>query len=348
MRLAVFAFVAALAVIACGVDDETDSLTEIDSAVSLPLFHGRFGSPTIVRDHDTLHAYFAIQQFEGDVVHVTHARSDDEGKTWVRVGEALPQLGKLADPHGAVWAPGAARIDDNEWMLYYTAVRAGTQQHMCIFRAHARSPHGPFVDDFDGPLVCPDSTLWAIDPYPVRDAHGTWHLLARIDKPDGNNTISIRELTPNGRQFAGGSAWHELTHITKGGWEEPVMENAAIVRLPNGHGEKHWYVFYSGNSYRTDKYAIGYADCGTSIDGPCVKKTVGAPWLTSRPAISAYGPGTPTFYRAANGDTLMAANTWEFPNGEANPKNHGQIMHIFKVEIGGDGKPNATFVRMVK
>ena len=40
--------------------------------------------------------------------------------------------------------------------------------------------------------------------------------------------------------------------------------------------------------------------------------------------------------------------TWKFPNGEANPNNHGQIMHIFKVHIGSDGRPVATFVRMVE
>jgi len=348
MRMATFVLAAFVAAAGCEVGDEPDSLTTVESALSLPLFHGRFGSPTIVRDGNQLHAYFAIQKFDGDTIHVTHARSDDDGKTWLRVGEALPHLNKLAVQNGAVWAPGAARIDDNRWMLYYTAVRAGTEQHMCIYRAHSDSAHGPFVDDYDGPLVCPDGGLWAIDPYPVKDAQGDWHLLARVDEAGGNNTISIRKLTANGAQFAAGSSWSKLTHITKGGWEEPVMENAAIVRLEAPNGEKRWYEFYSGNSYKTDKYGVGYADCGKTLTGPCVKKTVDGPWLKSRPGLDMWGPGTPTFFRDANGDTLMAVNTWKYANGESNSMNHGQIMHIFKVKIGADGVPNATFVRMVE
>ena len=323
--------------------DEPVPDTAVDGLMALPEFHGRFGSPSIVRDGDALHAYFAIQKFDGETEHVAHARSDDGGKTWLRVGDALPKLNDEAVASGAVWAPGAAMIEDGRWMLFYTAVRSGTARHMCIYRAHADSPHGPFVDDFAGPIECPDGGLWAIDPYPVRDAHGDWHLLARVDEPNGVNTIQIRKLGDHGRQFAPGSSWVTLTKINQGGWEEPVMENAAIVRL-----SQRWYVFYSGNSYRTDHYAIGYADCGASIEGPCVKKTVAQPWLTSRPAIDMYGPGTPTFYRDSHGNTVMAVNSWKYPGGESNPKNHGQVMHMFDVHIDRDGKPVATFLRMIE
>ncbi len=326
-------------------DPEDESVDE--NGVALEPFHGRFGSPTIVRDGDVLHAYFAIQQFQGETVHVAHARSNDDGKTWLRVGDALPRLNDLAVQNGSVWAPGAAKIDDDHWMLYYTAVREGTERHMCTYRAHAAGPRGPFVDDFNGPLVCPDGGLWAIDPYPVKDARGDWHLLARVDEPNGVNTISIRRLGEFGRHFAPDSEWVQLTRINKGGWEEPVMENAAIVRL-DANGEKRWYVFYSGGSYRDNSYGVGYADCGRSINGPCVKKTVDGPWLSSRPDLHMYGPGTPTFYRDADGDTIMALNTWKFSGGQDNPKNHGQVMHLFKVRINAKGKPVATFVRMVE
>ncbi|HEY5936737.1 MAG TPA: family 43 glycosylhydrolase [Kofleriaceae bacterium] len=331
-------------------DDPMNDVTDDDLLLATDAkrpFHGRFGSPTIVRDGDKLHAYFAIQAFEGERVNVTHARSDDNGKTWLRIGEALPRLNQLAVQTGSVWAPGAAKIADGRWMIYYTAVLAGTEHKMCIYRAHATSAHGPFVDDFGGPLVCPDGTLWALDAYPVRDAHGNWHLVARIDEPGGNNTTSMRRLGEHGKSFADGSKWEVLTRINLGGWEEPVMENAAMVRL-DANGEKRWYVFYSGGSYRNNTYAVGYADCGPSIHGPCVKKTVDKPWLESRPDLDMFGPGTPTFYKDENGDVMMAVNTWEFSGGQENPKNNGQIMHLFKVKIGAGGKPVATFVRKVE
>jgi hypothetical protein len=107
-------------------------------------------------------------------------------------------------------------------------------------------------------------------------------------------------------------------------------------------------VFYSGGSYRNNTYAVGYADCGPSINGPCVKKTVDHPWLASDPSLSMYGPGTPTFYRDGQGHTIMAVNTWKYSGGESNPKNHGQIMHMFEVHIGANGVPVAKFVRMVE
>ncbi|MEO8702106.1 MAG: family 43 glycosylhydrolase [Kofleriaceae bacterium] len=335
------------AVLTTGCISDEDGESEDTGDVTLSPFHGRFGAPSIVKDGDTLHAYFPIQQHAGDPVHVTHARSTDDGAHWDRVGEALPRLNQLAMQSGSVWAPGAAKIADGQWMLYYSATRTGTQRHMCTYRAHATSPHGPFVDDFAGPMICPDHGLWAIDPYPVKDAHDRWHLLARVDEPNGVNTIAIRALGPAGEQFEPGSEWIRLTKINQGGWEEPVMENAAIVRLKSPNDEWRWYVFYSGGSYRNDTYAIGYADCGPSIDGPCVKQTVTKPWMASRPALKMFGPGTPTFFRDADGDTIMAVNTWKFSGGQDNPKNTGQSMHMFKVRIDQHGKPVATFVRMV-
>ena len=172
--------------------------------------------------------------------------------------------------------------------------------------------------------------------------------VARVDEPNGVNTIQIRKLGEFGQHFAPGSEWNELTRITKGSWEEPVMENAAIVRLDAGD-DKRWFVFYSGGSFREDSYAVGYADCGTSINGPCVKKTADKPWLTSQRSIHMFGPGTPTFYRDGNGRTIMAVNTWKFEGGRSNPKNaDGQIMHLFEVHLNAAGKPVATFLRMVE
>jgi hypothetical protein len=348
MKSAAVAFAVIATFAGCSIEeDEDDGLVELDSELALQQFHGRFGSPSIVRDGDDLHAYFAIQAFEGETVHVAHARSDDGGAHWLRIGDALPRLNEQAVQSGSVWAPAATRIDDDHWMLYYTAVEKGTERHMCTYRAHAKGPRGPFIDDYAGPIVCPNSSLWAIDPYVVKDAHGDRHLLMRIDEPNGVNTIAIRKLAEFGQHFAPGSEWDTLTRITKAGWEEPVMENAAMVRLPDPSGNKRWYVFYSGGSYRNNTYAVGYADCGTSIHGPCVKKTVDEPWLTSRPELQMFGPGTPTFYRL-NGEVLMAVNTWKFSGGQDNPQNHGQIMHIFKVRINANGKPVATFVRMVE
>src|SRR5262245_24221588 len=98
-----YAALVVLAFSACVVPGEDDGT--LADEVALQPFHGRFGSPSIVRDGDTLHAYFPIQSYNGDTVHVAHARSDDDGATWLRVGDALPKLNRLAKQDGAVWAP---------------------------------------------------------------------------------------------------------------------------------------------------------------------------------------------------------------------------------------------------
>jgi hypothetical protein len=324
--------------------DDTGDDSGDDGGSALPDFHGRFGSPSIVRDTARLHAFFPIQGYQGRTVHVAHARSDDDGATWQRVGDALPRLGPGVKPGSAVWAPAAAKIG-TKWVLYYSAVEKGTEQHFCVFRAYADRPGAAFTDDFAEPLVCPEGGKWAIDPYVVQDGAGDWWLEVRYDKPDHVNTISIRKLDATGRNFAPNSAWHELTRIKQGGWEEPVMENAAVVQLPVPGSAPHWFVFYSGGSYRNNTYAVGYADCGTSITGPCTKKTVTAPWLTSKADLKAFGPGTPTFWLDATGAQMMSVNTWKFSGGQENPDNQGQIMHTFEVHMNATAKPVATFVR---
>ncbi len=60
------------------------------------------------------------------------------------------------------------------------------------------------------------------------------------------------------------------------------------------------------------------------------------------------GLGTPTFFRDGRGQCVEAVNTWEFSGGQENAKNHGQIMHEFDVDIRPNGKPVATFLRMVE
>ena len=130
----------------------------------------------------------------------------------------------------------AAKIDDDHWMLYYTAQLAGTAARCARTARTRRARTGRSSTTSTGPIICPDSTLWAIDPYPVtmRTATGTW------SRASTSRTASTRSRSASsatyGQHFAPGSDWVKLTQITKGGWEEPVMENAAMVRLDGSAG----------------------------------------------------------------------------------------------------------------
>lgn len=310
-------------------------------------FPGKYASPTIVRVKKTFHAYFAKQGIGGKSYHVPHARFTADGN-WTFVGEALPKLGKNAVKNGVVWAPAVARIDATHWMLYYTAELAGTVSKKCIWRAHASSAKGPFVDDYAGPIDCEPSTLWSIDPYLVKDAHGRWHLAARIDQPGGINTIQIRKLTANAAHFASGSSWIEMTHNAPSSWEQPVLENAGVVRLAPPSGPAHWFVFYSARAWDKNSYSVGYADCGTGIDGPCTKKTPNGPWLATDKSAGRFGPGTPTFYSSGTGETLMSVQAWEYSGGKSNKKNHGQIMRTYAITINNQYVPSVSLRRVDK
>lgn len=333
-------------------------------AVAPGRFAGRFSSPTIVRVGDTYHAYFAKQTIQlgtrTRTFHVPHAAL--RGGAWSAPREVLPHLGRGAKADGPVWAPAVARIGAHRWMLYYTAQVAPTAAHpssekKCIWRAHATSATGPFVDDYPGPLVCQGGTLWSIDPYVVRDARGNWNLAARIDLGGGINSIQIRRLGPAGGHFAPGSSWHLLARNYQGSWDQHVMENAGVVRLRPPDGQPaHWFVFYSARHWDDDTYAIGYADCGENIFGlaspGCRKKTPTRAWLATSSARSLWGPGTPTFYTDGAGHTMMSIQAWHYRGGvaagspnRARNRREGQIMKTYRIRIDDDYRPHVALER---
>lgn len=336
---------AAAADAASGDDDED---TGNDTAT-----HVAFPSPTIVRDGATYHMYVAKRVVDGKPINAPHFIGDANGN-WKYVGDALTKLNPKVRQDGkkyVVWAPSAAKISDKQWVLHYSAtLDESTGQKKCLFRAHADNPNGPFVDDSAGALYCAPGSLWAIDPSLVQDAATKdWYLAARIDEPGGINTIKIRKLGAAGLNFASGSDWVTLTQNSPDSWEQPVLENASVVSLaPARGGAAHWFVFYSGGAWSDNSYAIGYADCGTSIVGPCVKKTVKGPWMATDEAQGLYGPGTPTFYENAAGETLMSIQAWKFPSGIANPDNTaiGQVMRTYKMTANGKYEPQAALVRV--
>lgn len=173
---------------ACGAGDEGSSDDALQKNTTA--YAGAYKSPSIVRDGATYHAYFAETTLGGKKLHVPHATFDEKDQ-WTNPHEALPKLGKDADPNGPVWAPAAAQIGPNRWMLYYTAQLANHGEKKCIWRAHATSGGGPFVDDYYGPLVCPDQSEWALDAYVVRDMAGFpgWYVLAKSDPTVSNSQI---------------------------------------------------------------------------------------------------------------------------------------------------------------
>jgi beta-xylosidase len=218
--------------------------------------------------------------------------------------DALAGLpGWAAQDATRVWAPSVLARGDR-YVLYYTLGMPDGRQ--CVSVAVADDPAGPFTDRSTGPLVCPE-TAGAIDPSPFVSADGRAFLSW---KDVGEGAIMASELSAEGTQPVGDA--HVLIYADQA-WEAGVVEGPSLVE-----DRGRFYLFYSGNDWRTANYAVGYAVCETPL-GPCAKPA-DAPWLAA--SDGAQGPGGPELFR--DSDRLwMVVHAWVggrvgYPDGARN------------------------------
>jgi predicted NBD/HSP70 family sugar kinase len=241
------------------------------SAFRNPVYNRDFPDPFVLHVGDTYYAYAT----NGNGSNVQTATSKYLVH-WTPGPDALPKLGSWDFP-GSTWAPEVSARANGTYVLYYTA-SSGTQ---CIGRAVAKSPQGPFVDSFEGPLVCQKSDGGSIDPDPS-GGYLYW-------KNDGNSIgrtthIWAQRLSPDGLRLVG-----PRRAIERNGdqaWEGSVVEAPEMIRR-----DGRYYLFYSGDAYNNDSYAVGYATCGGPL-GPC-KDAPENPILKT--GCRAHGPGHNTF-----------------------------------------------------
>jgi Glycosyl hydrolases family 43 len=218
--------------------------------------------------------------------------------------EALPKLPSWAVQNATlVWAPSVLARGDR-YVLYYT-VGAPDGRH-CISVATSDDPAGPFVDRSSGPFVCADPR-GAIDPSPF--VNGDGHVFLQWKNIDEGVIVSS-ELTADGLGLVGRP--QRLIGADQV-WEASVVEGPSMVAAGG-----RYYLFYSGNDWRTANYAVGYAVCETPL-GPCAKPASG-PWLAS--SDGAQGPGGPQVFRDRDG-LWMVVHAWVggrvgYPDGARN------------------------------
>jgi Glycosyl hydrolases family 43 len=290
-----------------------------------------FADPFVLHAGAAYHLY-ATNDRGKNVPHVTSANLSSWG--FGAENDAMPTLPSWAAPEGIVWAPGVLQVSATRFVLFFASKRAGSapvgaKGQMCIGSAVATSAAGPFVDTHAAPLYC-EASGWSLDPSPFADSDGTMYLVWRQDVNDpartsAMNTVYVRKLAALGASFADGSTAKELVRRTNGSWEDPIIENPAMV-VANG---KH-YLFYSGNLWRTANYAIGYAKCASAV-GPCTKASINAPWLGSNPSIGMTGPGGQEVIRTMGGAVDVT------PQGDLLMTMHGWLGP--SIESAGSGKP---------
>jgi arabinan endo-1,5-alpha-L-arabinosidase len=182
-------------------------------------------------------------------------------------GDAMPSgAGTWADPGSHVWAPSVV-LWNGVHHLYYGAFRRG---QVCLGRAvsSTASIRGPYV--WQTLVRCAPGGRWSLDPDAFVHA-GRLYLVFRDDAVTGwpQTGIAVVEVDALGAPiWATRRALLVSQDVT---WEhgpDPhsasyVVENPSMMRIGDGH----FYLFFSGNDWDSDRYATGVADCGTSPRG---------------------------------------------------------------------------------
>ena len=217
---------------------------------------------------------------------------------WVEMGDALWSLGSWA-AFGPLWAPSVAQIGA-EFVLFYTASRPSPRQ-LCIGRAVAPSPIGPFVDRWRSPLICPIGDQYeVIDPSVFVDDDGGVFLHYKTSAKDQKGAVTTLlwavPLTADGVELAGDP--NVLLEASEP-WEEGGVENPEMVRV-----DGRWLLFYSGGWWDTDRYTTAVAQCAGPL-GPCRgKRQV----LASDGEVS--GPGGASLVQTRDGEWWIAYHSW--------------------------------------
>lgn len=265
-------------------------------ASSQPAIRSDFADPAVLVVGDVYYAYATNAAGK----HVQVARSFDLSH-WISLPDALPTLPAWVDSRGSwVWAPDVIQIG-RRFVMYYTArdVRSGRQ---CIGVASSADPFGPFADSNGGPFVCQRDLGGDIDASPFRDG-GALYLYF---KSDGNCCrihahLWGQRLSSDGLHLLGAPI---LLLTNDQGWEGDVVEAPNMLKTGRSYG-----LFYSGNDYATNRYAIGYARCQSPL-GPCAKPA-DHPILSTNLAASIplLGPGGASLFQAG-GVIWVAFHTW--------------------------------------
>jgi len=206
------------------------------------------GDPFIMLYDNTYYAYGTGAENGIEVY------TSDDLLTWKRATTlALNKEDSWADRW--FWAPEVYYIKDkNKFFMYYSA-----DEHICV--ATADSPQGPFVQDVKEPMLagekCIDNSLYIDDdgkPYlyfdRFNDGLNIW--VAELE----SDLITIKKETMT-KCINVSQAWEEV-------W--PRVNEGAFITKHKGL----YYLTYSGNSYESPFYGIGYATSDSPM-GPWTK-----------------------------------------------------------------------------
>lgn len=301
----------------------TAPTTQSEAAVSTgegftnPVYPTNFPDPHLLADGEGGYLAFATN---GNAMNVQTATSEDM-VTWAQGSDALPQLPSWSTP-GKVWAPETIAWADGSYRMYYTTALVG-EDRQCISVATSDTAAGPYVDDSSEPLLCEIDEGGSIDTSPFIASDGTAYLYW---KNDGNHIgvdtfIRVARLSEDGMGIEG-----ETTDVLQQDlpWEDMLVEGPSVWEH-----EGRFHLFYSGNGFWTDRYAVGHA-VADSPTGPFVKDE--EPVLVTNEVAA--GPGHNSLIQV--GEQLwMVYHAWV--PGAVGDEVTGRQMWLSRVSFTADG-----------
>jgi beta-xylosidase len=245
--------------------------------------------------------------------------------TWSGPTEALPVVARWAEAN-RIWSPAVAPVGGVYVMWYSIHKRGSTRQAISV--ASSDRPEGPFVDPSDRPMIFVSDEIGSIDPSPFVDVDGRRYLLWRADASSHRRsaTLWIQPLREDGLALT--DRPHALLGVDAR-WEGPLIEAPSMLVV-----DGIYYLFYSANSYNTERYAIGYAT-SSSVLGPFAKRTTTKPWVGLDDAV--WGPGGQEWTTDDDGGLVMAFHGWE-PGRAGYKKGGRRRLYVARVDIT-QGRP---------
>ncbi|MBQ1253892.1 MAG: glycoside hydrolase family 43 protein [Alistipes sp.] len=233
-----------------------------------------------ILEYDGWYYIYGTHAADGIVVY----RSKDL-KTWSdRCGNARNGLALHRDDvwgDRMYWAPEVYRVGDRFLMTY------SCQEHICY--AESDSPCGPFVQSEQRPYLPQEK---GIDSSIFIDDDGKAYMFwVRFTN---GNAIWVAQMSDDLRHVHLHTARH-IFDAKEGTWERlmgRVVEGPMVIKL-----DGRYYITYSGNDFRSQDYAVGYAVADKPM-GPYVRYE-GNPILHRH--MGYYGTGHHALFRKGKG-----------------------------------------------
>ncbi|MFN8017536.1 MAG: FG-GAP-like repeat-containing protein [Acidimicrobiales bacterium] len=233
-----------------------------------------------------------------------------------------------------MWAPSVAFIGTH-WVSFH-AVRVSPVSaslpfgRFCIFAATSTSPMGPFKAASSSPIVCPSASTdpaGAVDPDAFVDEETGNAYLVWQTQGNSNGYLQrfwSRRLNSAGTGFASGSTAHTLLVNQAGSWEGTTIENPSLTYAYGAY-----VLMYSGNAWRTTRYATGYAVC-SGPSGPCNRPSSSPLMATT---AGSYGPGGADGLVDQRGRFVAMYHSWTQGSGDLGRR----APHVAELKVTGTG-----------